>query len=139
MTTLPQHPTRPVRIGDADRERATERIRTALSEGRLTLEEADERQTAAYAARFESELVELTADLPVPPPPPAPPLSKQARTRLGVHAIVVAALATMLIIGWATSAAPFFWPAWPMFWLALSLFLHARIARRREARTTSAR
>lgn len=137
--TTPHTPARPVRIGDADRERAAERIRGAMTEGRLTLEEADERQAAAYAARFAPELAELTADLPAPPPPPAPPLSRQARTRLGVHGLVVAALATLLIVGWATSAAPFFWPAWPMFWLALSLFLHARIARRREARPSALR
>ncbi|GJF06860.1 hypothetical protein PSD17_58070 [Pseudonocardia sp. D17] len=139
MMTIPQNPAKPVRIGDADRERVAERIRGALAEGRLTLEEADERQAAAYAARVEADLAELTDDLPAPPPPPAPPLSTQARTRLAVHGAVVAALATLLIIGWATSAAPFFWPAWPMFWLALSLFVHARIARRREARLQPAR
>jgi hypothetical protein len=26
---------------------------------------------------------------------------------------------------------PWFWPAWPMFWLGLSLLLHHRVATRR--------
>lgn len=127
-----------IRIGDADRERVAERIREALAEGRLTLEEADERQTAAYAARYATDLTELTADLPAPPAPPTPPLDRTARTRLGVHGAVVAALAVLLIVGWVGSSAPFFWPAWPLFWLALSLFVHARVLRRRAARIAAA-
>lgn len=60
-----------LRASDADREAAGERLRVAAMEGRLDPAELDERMTAAYAARWCSELAELTADVtPAPAPPP---------------------------------------------------------------------
>ena len=53
-----------LRVSDADRERVAERLRHAAGEGRLTIEELDERVEAAYAARTGADLVALTADLP---------------------------------------------------------------------------
>jgi hypothetical protein len=60
-----------LRASDADREATGERLRVAAIEGRLDPVELDERLSAAYAARWCSELAELTAD--VTPPPAAPP------------------------------------------------------------------
>jgi len=57
----------PIRIGDADRDRAIERLRTAMAEGRLTFEEFDQRVEAALQAKFESDLAPLFADLPAEP------------------------------------------------------------------------
>jgi hypothetical protein len=65
-------PTHQLRASDADREAAAERLRVAASEGRLDPEELDERLTAAYAARWCSELERLTSDVTPPPAPPAP-------------------------------------------------------------------
>src|SRR3954447_13018816 len=59
----------PVRASDADRERVVARLTAAVGDGTLTLVEVEERQTAAYAARFRHELAPLTADLPSPPVP----------------------------------------------------------------------
>lgn len=53
-----------LRASDADRERVAERLREALAEGRLDMEEFDARLGAAYAARTYGELVPLTRDLP---------------------------------------------------------------------------
>jgi hypothetical protein len=53
-----------LRVSDADRERVAERLRDAAGEGRITLEELDERVERAYDARTGAELTELTADLP---------------------------------------------------------------------------
>ena len=53
-----------VRAGDADRERVAARLRENLVAGRLTLDEFSERLDAAYAARTQAELGELTRDLP---------------------------------------------------------------------------
>ncbi|WP_017936701.1 DUF1707 SHOCT-like domain-containing protein [Nocardioides sp. Iso805N] len=66
-----------VRIGDAERHEVTEILRQAAGEGRLTLEELDERLEAAYGAKTAADLVPLTEDLPTPysppySPPPAP-------------------------------------------------------------------
>jgi hypothetical protein len=54
-----------VRASDADRERIVEKLRQGAAEGRLTMEEFEQRMSAAYAARTYGELAELTADLPV--------------------------------------------------------------------------
>jgi hypothetical protein len=57
-----------LRVSDADRERVAERLRDAAGEGRLTVEELDERLERAYAARTGTDLAPLTADLPEPSP-----------------------------------------------------------------------
>jgi hypothetical protein len=63
-----------LRASDADREATVERLRVAALEGRLDSLELDERMSAAYAARYCSELARLTADVtPAPSPPPAVP------------------------------------------------------------------
>ena len=53
-----------LRISDADRHRVSELLRQAAGEGRLDLEELDERLEAAYAAKTYGDLVPLTVDLP---------------------------------------------------------------------------
>jgi hypothetical protein len=55
-----------IRISDADRERAAARLNQAMSEGRITLAELEERLTAVYAARYEADLRPPLADLPGP-------------------------------------------------------------------------
>jgi len=54
-----------IRASDSDREHAVEALRGQYAEGRLTLEEFDERTSAAYAAKTWTDLRELTSDLPV--------------------------------------------------------------------------
>jgi hypothetical protein len=55
---------RDVRASDADREAVVRRLQTALHQGRLTVEEFDERVAAAWAAKTYGDLAELTHDLP---------------------------------------------------------------------------
>ena len=55
---------RDVRASDAERELTVERLRRAVGNGRLTIEEFDERAAQAYAARTRGELADLTRDLP---------------------------------------------------------------------------
>jgi hypothetical protein len=52
------------RASDAEREAVVARLRSAAGEGRLTVDELDERIDAAYAAKTRAELEPLTADLP---------------------------------------------------------------------------
>jgi hypothetical protein len=59
------------RAGDADREAVAERLRMAAGEGRLDLEELDDRLGRAYGARTYGQLRALVADLPVQPASPA--------------------------------------------------------------------
>ena len=60
----PQHPE--LRASDAERERTADQLRHAAGEGRLTVEELDERLNAAYAARTRGELEQLVGDVAVP-------------------------------------------------------------------------
>jgi hypothetical protein len=60
-----------LRVSDAERHAVAEILRDAAAQGRLTLEELEERLESAYASRTYGDLVPLTADLPdaVPPRP----------------------------------------------------------------------
>ncbi|MCX5056785.1 DUF1707 domain-containing protein [Streptomyces sp. NBC_00452] len=68
-----------LRASDADRERVAEVLRDALAEGRLDMEEFEERLEATYKARTYGELTPITRDLPVAgiTPPPAISLVKE--------------------------------------------------------------
>lgn len=137
MTSTQIVPTHRLRVSDAEREAVADRLRVAAAEGRLTLDEADERQAAAYAARTREDLAGLTTDLPEPPPDPiaARVLPADARRRLAIHAGIVAVIAVFLLIRWAVSGAWWFWPAGPLFWMGVSLVVHYRLARRRRDHT----
>jgi Domain of unknown function (DUF1707) len=53
------------RASDADRDRIVEQLRQHTADGRLTMDEFEQRMSAAYAAKTYGELAELTRDLPV--------------------------------------------------------------------------
>ncbi|WP_238412467.1 DUF1707 SHOCT-like domain-containing protein [Saccharothrix deserti] len=59
---------RQMRASDADREKVARVLQQAHGEGRLDLNELDERLGAVYAAKTYGDLVPLTADLGVPTP-----------------------------------------------------------------------
>jgi hypothetical protein len=58
---------RPIRASDQERESVVDVLRDAYADGRLTLDEFEERTSAAYAAKMRADLKELTADLPAEP------------------------------------------------------------------------
>jgi hypothetical protein len=58
---------RPIRASDRERESVVDVLRDAYTDGRLTLEEFEQRTSAAYASKTWSDLRELTGDLPVEP------------------------------------------------------------------------
>ncbi|MEV4140602.1 DUF1707 domain-containing protein [Dactylosporangium sp. NPDC049742] len=65
MSELPERVDhRQLRASDADREQVAEVLRTSASEGRLDLDELDERLRAVYASRTYADLEPLLADLP---------------------------------------------------------------------------
>jgi hypothetical protein len=82
MSNLPE-PSGPsgdpeLRAADADRERVAEVLREAAGDGRLTMEELDERLDRTFAARTYAELATITQDLP----PASRPASALAPTRI---------------------------------------------------------
>ena len=56
-----------LRASHADRDRIAEQLRVAAGDGRLTMEELDERLEKALSARTGSELAVLVTDLPAAP------------------------------------------------------------------------
>jgi hypothetical protein len=57
-------PERQMRIADTDRDLVIDQLQQATSEGRITIDEFQERARAVYDAQFASDLVPITADLP---------------------------------------------------------------------------
>lgn len=55
---------REVRASDTDREDTVKQLQRGLGQGRLDVDEFDERVQAAYAARTLGELADLIRDLP---------------------------------------------------------------------------
>jgi hypothetical protein len=58
---------RPMLASDKERESVVDVLRDAYTDGRLTLDEFEERTASAYAARTWADLRELTGDLPHEP------------------------------------------------------------------------
>jgi hypothetical protein len=127
-----------VRASNAEREAFAETVAEASRDGRLTVTEADDRLTRIYSATFREELPEIVADLPkeswpVDPGRPQPQPVRRGNEwnfALTAHAAFVATIVGGAIVTWAHSPVPFFWPAFPMFWLGLTVFVHYRIRRR---------
>ena len=53
-----------MRVGDADREQAANVLREAAGQGRISMDELDERLELAYAAKTYADLTAVTHDLP---------------------------------------------------------------------------
>jgi hypothetical protein len=123
-------PVRPedMRAGDADREYVLELLRVAGSEGRLDLDEFDERVRATLAARTYGELAALTVDLPGEPPapgrvvplaatPPQPVAPPERDLRAGAVAWAGVSVTTLAIWGVSCIAtATLVYPWW--LWVA---------------------
>ena len=122
-----------LRTSDAEREQVAKILRAAMTEGRLTLEEGEERLGAVYAAKFRDELAPLTADLPdngrraLAETPEAIAATRRDVRR---HAGFVFFAAMALTGLWVLSGAHFFWPIIPLFFLFIGLRRHAYHARR---------
>ena len=60
-----------VRVGDADREEVAAQLREHYADGRLTLEELNERLDQTFAAKTKADFSPVLRDLPQGPPPTA--------------------------------------------------------------------
>jgi hypothetical protein len=121
-----------LRTSDTEREQVAKVLRAAMTEGRLTLEEGEERLGACYAAKYRDELLPLTADLPDQGRralAETPEAVAEVKRGLRRHAGFVVAVSLILTGLWALSGAHFFWPLIPMIFLFLSLKAHGRQVR----------
>ncbi|SEP74637.1 DUF1707 SHOCT-like domain-containing protein [Microlunatus flavus] len=110
----------PVRIGDAERDEALDRLGDHFAAGRLTREEFDERSETAMGARFDRDLEALFRDLPKPPGAEVARRGRQPGSpavRAGVSATVLL-LVPVLVLAVVASIAlhgPIFFG--PIIWL----------------------
>jgi len=115
----------PLRIGDAERDAAMERLGEHFAAGRLTQDEFDERGTQVAAARYEDDLRPLFADLPERPEEQRrtevaamaggwPGRGRRARA-LGIIPLAVPLFAVAMIVVGAVVLTP--WLLFAVFWL----------------------
>lgn len=89
-------PAQPVRIGDAERDEALDKLGDHFAAGRLTREELDERTEKAMGARFDGDLEALFRDLPARSRDVVVRRSRPQAT--AVLPVAVMALAPMLVL-----------------------------------------
>ena len=105
-----------LRIGDADREAAASSLREHYAQGRLTLEEFNQRLDAVFKATTQSQLNLISRDLPHAAAPSAPlPVTAASRERarqdyqsgcgahghrapFGLFPVIIAAFAAWLVL-----------------------------------------
>jgi hypothetical protein len=124
------------RIADADREAAAAHLREHYAQGRLTLEEFNQRLDAVFAAVTQGQLIALTRDLPrIASPAPLPFTAAGtgrerarrehrpgSRAPLGVIPVIITVLAAWLLV-FDLHLRMFAWPGK----LALLLLIFAAI------------
>ena len=127
-----------MRVSDAERQAAADRLRAAHGEGRLDLLEYDTRLAQAYQAVTYADLDQLFTDLPVhaaPPPvpvaaprplPPVPPRHTREVVRSGFAGLplplkilwtiwsgaMLINLTVWLLVSVNNGEADYFWPMW---------------------------
>ena len=69
-----------MRASDRDRQQVVDRLRSALEDGRLTMDEYVDRMEVAYQAATYGDLAPLCADLPAPAPVVAGPATAAGAT-----------------------------------------------------------
>jgi hypothetical protein len=91
-----------IRASDRDRQQVVDRLRSALEDGRLTMDEYVDRMEAAYQAATYGDLAPLCADLPAPAPVITGPQTAAAAAPPAVssRAGCLASLPTALRVLW---------------------------------------
>jgi hypothetical protein len=128
MESRPTHRV-PVRIGDAERDRAIASLGDHFAAGRLTAEEFDQRMDQALKARFNEDLEPLFADLPRTV---EPDVQSNSNRRPDLHLAWSAMLwLAPLIVILAVVAAVVLSAPW-LVWVFLWVFLITGLFRRRR-------
>jgi len=137
-----------IRASDADRQRVAAILRRHCADGRLSLDELDERLSEVYAARTMGSLVGSAGplrDLPDLAPPPPEQVIRMERPRvpavpvrfLPEHVAAYVAVNVLLVVSWALSGGGAFWPVWIILSWGIVLAAHAAVARHQRRRPES--
>jgi hypothetical protein len=87
-----------LRAADRDRDQVMDALREHYAQGRITIQEFDERGTAAATAKTMGDLRALTADLPDPPTSREAAWTPKQMRRIAVMGIA-AATAVLTVLG----------------------------------------
>jgi hypothetical protein len=128
------HPTgrrQDLRASDAEREAVISDLRHHAGEGRLTVEELEQRIDASQAAATRRDLIALTSDLPRIRRP------RDTRRELAGHLRSYLWVMALLVGIWLATGMGYFWPVWPALGWGIAIAMHAPSALRprRIART----
>ncbi|HEY6688789.1 MAG TPA: DUF1707 domain-containing protein [Propionibacteriaceae bacterium] len=88
-----------LRASDDDRDAVLRALERHTAEGRLSLDEFDQRSTAALAAVTLDELAALTSDLPELSDKPEPPVEPASHARHLVLLFVIAFVTLAVLVG----------------------------------------
>ena len=136
-------------ISDDERDRTVQALTRHCGDGRITLDELEERITRVYAATTVAEMTAVLADLPKAPPPAKAPLRTTGSTApvrqrstaldkpsarvageiaLRVHvAVYLAVIAFLFLIWLLTSPFGYPWPIWPAMSWGVAVAIHAGV------------
>jgi len=131
-----------LRIGDAEREAAATGLREHYAQGRLSLEEFNERLDAVFKSTTQGQLSQITHDLPHATAPSAPlPLVSagsgredyqsgygRGRARLGFFPLIIAAIGAWLVL-FELNLRMFPWPGKLAIFLAIFAGVRALLRR----------
>ena len=132
MAVHPEDRRPEIRAGDADREAVIERLRANVTDGRLSMEEFEDRVALVWMARTFGDLDRITDDLPVPvsmqqpvrrsgPPVRHRPPPRDDSVRVVAGSLMM--IAVFLVVIWALTGAGYFWPIWPILAFGLVIGL----------------
>jgi hypothetical protein len=137
-----------LRVSDAERQAVVDALSRHTGEGRLRLDEFEERSSLALAATTRGDLKGLLADLPAldgtgesalawagaPPPAvlrPARPRPR-GRHRTGAQWSPFLFVSLLLSAIWLMSGAGYFWPMWVIVPLGISALCHTGKSRHHD-------
>jgi hypothetical protein len=139
-----------MRVSDEQREQVVRDLTRHCGDGRLTLDELEDRIAEAYAAVSSAELDHALRDLPrsaSPAPRPMPvvetvPLPARRHTAspatvkhgaevaLRIHvAVYLSVIAFLTVIWFLTSPFGYFWPIWPAMGWGLAIAIQAGVTK----------
>ena len=127
-----------LRLSDADRDVASEFLRGHFAEGRLTLDEMEDRLAVVYAAKKGSDLAGIFDDLPTeggvePSPASGPPVRPRPPNRAVAEQLRVYVLVNALMVAiWLMSGGGYFWPIWVIVPWGFAMAIKITGSRHRE-------
>jgi hypothetical protein len=130
---------------DVEREQAVRDLSRHCGDGRLTLDELEDRIAEVYAASTVADIEHALRELPKPTPVvvPGPPVrtkpsaapvrhsaKRGAEIALKVHFYVYLSVIAFLVLIWLlTSPLGYFWPVWPAMGWGLAVAIQAGVTK----------